>query len=143
MDNLLKIRDYLPNDFSDIMDLWRLVDMAGKERADSNDSILRTVQNGGKFIIMEINGKIIGTSWMTHDFRRSYLHHFCVHPNEQSKGYGNILMEESMKFLKEMSYQVKLEVHKENYKALNLYRKFGFIDFPDYEPMMNRTLIYK
>lgn len=135
----LKIRDYKPLDFEVVIKLWSLFDMAGKERADTNKVIMRTIQNGGRFIILELNGNIIGTSWLTHDYRRSYIHHFCIHPEEQGKGYANVLMDETMISLKSIGYQVKLEVHRENYKALNLYKKYGFIDFPDYELMMNRN----
>jgi [ribosomal protein S18]-alanine N-acetyltransferase len=136
----LEIRDYRPSDFEDVMKLWQMTDMGGEERRDNNEVIMRTISNGGKLIIMEKNYMIIGTSWITHDCRRSYLHHFGIHPDEQGKGYGNILMEETMKYFKEKTYQVKLEVHKDNFKAINLYKKYGFIDFPDYELMMNRTL---
>jgi ribosomal protein S18 acetylase RimI-like enzyme len=135
----LRIRDYKPLDFGVVIKLWSLVDMAGKERADTNEVIMRTIQNGGRFIILELNGNIIGTSWLTHDYRRSYIHHFCIHPEEQGKGYANVLMDETMISLKSIGYQVKLEVHRENFKAISLYKKYGFIDFPDYELMMNRN----
>jgi len=42
--------------------------------------------------------------------------------------------------IKEKGMQVKMEVHKENRKALNLYRKFKFTDFNDYDLMMKRDI---
>ena len=48
-----------------------------------------------------------------------------------------------MVYIKELGYQVKLEVHTENIKAINLYIKYGFSDFPGYELMMNRTINIK
>jgi ribosomal protein S18 acetylase RimI-like enzyme len=134
------IRDYRPSDFKEVMKLWQMTGMGGDERRDDNEVIIKTISNGGKLIIIEKDNSIIGTAWITNDFRRTYLHHFGIHPDQQGKGFGNILMEETMKFMKEKSCQVKLEVHKDNFKALNLYKKYGFINFPDYELMMNRTL---
>lgn len=135
-----RIRDYQPEDFDELNKLWKMLGMGCEKRTDDNNVIMRTIQNGGKLIVLEKEKKIIGTVWLTHDSRRSYMHHFGVHPEYQGKGYGNVLMDETVKFLREKNYQVKLEVHKDNYKALNLYRKYGFIDFSGYELMMNRNI---
>lgn len=63
---------------------------------------------------------------MTYDGRRIMLHHFGILPEFQGKGFSKILLEESLKYCKELGAQVKLEVHSQNIKALGLYKKFGF-----------------
>ena len=140
MKNKVKFRNYKSDDFNHVQVLWELTGMGGKERGDDNEVILKTIKCGGKLIIMEKNDMIIGTSWLTTDNRRIFLHHFGIHPDFQGQGMANMLMDESMKFIKEKGLQVKMEVHKKNIKALNLYRKYNFFDFTDYELMMKRNI---
>lgn len=140
MKNKVKFRDYKPEDFNHVKVLWELTGLGGRERGDGNDVIIRTIESGGKLIIMEKVDKIIGTSWLTTDNRRMFLHHFGIHPDFQGQGLANKLMDETMKFIIDKGLQVKLEVHKENIKALSLYRKFKFLDFTDYELMMKRNI---
>jgi len=138
--NTISFRDYLPSDFDELMHLWKLTGLGGAERADDNKVIMRTINAGGNLTLMIKNQKIIGTFWLTHDNRRTFLHHFGIHPNFQGQSLSEILMNKCMEKIKKIGYQVKLEVHKENIKALLLYRKYGFIDFSDYELMMLRKL---
>lgn len=138
MKNKVKIRDYNPNDFDNIQIFWEVLNMGGKERADDNEVIMRTIKFGAKFFILEQNEKIIGTAWLTNDTRRTYLHHFGIHPDFQKQGLANTLMDKCMEYIKETGLQVKIEVHKENIAALKLYRNYNFIDFPEYELMMLR-----
>lgn len=140
MKNKLIIRDYCPSDFNKIQDFWKLLDMAGEERKDDNEVIMRTIKFGGKLIILEKGKNIIGTAWLTNDTRRTYFHHFGIHPDFQKQGYGTKLMDECMKYIKKTALQVKIEVHKKNIAALKLYRKYNFIDFPEYELIMLREI---
>ncbi len=78
-------------------------------------------------------GNIIGTSWMTFDGRRIHLHHFGISPSYQGKGLARPLLKESLKFVKEKGYQVKLEVHRTNDAALRLYKNYGFEYLGDYD----------
>jgi len=139
-ENKISFRDYKSEDFEEIQSLWVATGMGGKERGDDDAVIQRTLDSGGRLIIMELKGKIIGTAWLSTDNRRMFLHHFGIHPDFQGQGYANLLMDETMNFIREKGFQVKLEVHKKNIKALSLYRKYKFIDFSDYELMMKRDI---
>jgi len=138
--NKIYFRNYIPEDFNEVMNLWKLTGMGGAERGDDNEVIMRTIKAGGNLTLMLKNEKIIGTFWLTHDNRRTFLHHFGIYPEYQGQGLSKLLMDKCTEKIKEIGYQVKLEVHKENIRALNLYRKYSFIDFSDYELMMLRKL---
>jgi ribosomal protein S18 acetylase RimI-like enzyme len=75
---------------------------------------------------------IIGTSWLTVDGRRTYIHHFGIHTEYQGNGLSKMLLDASLKLAKSLGMQVKLEVHKENAKAIGLYKKAGFNYLGDY-----------
>ena len=58
MDNIdlpkdLIIRDYQPEDYDELISFWYLTDMGNPERGDSMDTISRTLQLGGKLLILE------------------------------------------------------------------------------------------
>lgn len=134
INNELIIRDYKEEDFDQVSELWSLTGLGNPERGDNAETIKRTLALGGKLLVIASNsyGKIIGTSWMTCDGRRILLHHFGILPDFQQKGLSKVLLEESLKFAKNMGMQVKLEVHSSNLKAINLYNKFGFKLLKDY-----------
>lgn len=140
--NDLLIRDYHEDDFDEIVKFWYLTDMGNPERADSKETINRTLEMGGKLFVMEFKSskQICGTSWMTYDGRRILLHHFGILPECQGKGLSKILLKESLQFVKNNGSQVKLEVHSTNFKAISLYKKFGFIHLEDYNVYIIRDV---
>lgn len=139
MDEII-IRNYNAGDFSQILELWKQTGLSDDKRGDDEGIIITTLKHGGKFLILEDakTSEIIGTSWITTDARRSYLHHFGIKPSFQGHGHANLLMEKSMQIAKEMGLQIKIEVHQTNIKAMNLYEKYGFKYLGDYNVLIIR-----
>jgi ribosomal protein S18 acetylase RimI-like enzyme len=140
--NRYRVRDYRPGDFASLLDLWKQTELDLPERGDDADVIDRCNARGGKLLVLEDTdeGKIIGSSWMTWDGRRIFLHHFGILPGYQRMGLGTMLARESLEWIRQRGQQVKLEVHKENYPAKRLYEKLGFFAFSDYDIYMIRDL---
>lgn len=132
------IRDYRPSDFPQIEQLWKETGIYTVERGDTHEIVRQCNLLGGKFLVMEEpeSGVITGTSWMTYDGRRIHLHHFAIRPSHQRTGLGRILALESLKYAREKGCPAKLEVHRENLPALNLYKSLGFVEFENYEVFM-------
>lgn len=142
MDNLFLIRDYEEGDFQEIDRLWTMTGLGGEQRGDNAETIENSINIGGKFLVLieKSSGKLIGTSWMTFDGRRIHLHHFAISPSLQGKGLSKLLVKESLLFAKQKGYQIKLEVHQSNTKAINLYKKSGFNFLGDYDVYIIRNL---
>lgn len=142
MTNDFSIREYTPADYEAMVSLWESIGLGGKHRGDDQGIIERTIQQGGKLLLMEtIPGKeIIGSSWITTDGRRSYLHHFGIASRFQGKGLSKTLLEASMAFARQTGLQVKLEVHRGNERAVNLYKKAGFDYLGDYDVYIVRDI---
>jgi ribosomal protein S18 acetylase RimI-like enzyme len=136
------VRQYRSNDYQPVSSLWIETDMGNPARGDDEKTIERTIALGGRLLVLEeiSTGKICGTSWMTFDGRRIHLHHFGIAPDYQGNGLANILLEESLKFVRTKNYQVKLEVHTTNAKAVNLYKKYGFKRLGDYDVYIIRDI---
>ncbi|MBK8793796.1 MAG: GNAT family N-acetyltransferase [Holophaga sp.] len=136
------IRDYQEADFHGIARLWELTGLGSPNRGDDAVVIARTLAHGGVFLVMEAipSGHVIGTSWMTSDGRRIYLHHFGIAPDYQNEGLGKALLETSLQRAGAMGLQIKLEVHRNNTAAIALYQKYGFTYLGDYDGYIIRDL---
>jgi ribosomal protein S18 acetylase RimI-like enzyme len=134
------IRDYKESDYKSLLQLWNETELAQPERRDDAGVIKRCNAQGGRLLVMEdmATGYIIGSSWMTWDGRRIYLHHFGIHPDWQNLGLGTKLAQASLEWISSTGHQVKMEVHRENKAAIQLYKKLGFIAFEDYDIFMIR-----
>jgi ribosomal protein S18 acetylase RimI-like enzyme len=141
MENFV-VRDFAPGDYEAIVTLWESIGLGGRHRGDNEEVIERTLETGGRFLILEnIETKaIIGTSWMTVDGRRTYLHHFGISKVWQGRKLGRYLMEETMKVAREIGLQVKLEVHQSNLPAIKLYKSSGFDFLGDYHVYIIRSI---
>jgi len=124
------------------MHLWQTTGLDTPGRGDNENIIEQTISVGGRLFVMldESKGKIIGTSWLTSDGRRLYLHHFGILPRYQGRGLSKLLLSKSLEFAKEIGQQVKLEVHKNNTIARNLYKKASFKYLGDYEVYIIRDI---
>lgn len=140
-DNFL-IREYSDGDFDRITRFWEITGMGSPERGDTRQTVEDTIKMGGNLIVMEEKGtgRISGTSWMTFDGRRIMLHHFGILPEFQGNGLSKILLEKSLQFVKNKGFQVKLEVHSNNFKAISLYKKFGFKHLGEYNVYIIRDV---
>jgi ribosomal protein S18 acetylase RimI-like enzyme len=142
LENKFLIREYRDGDFDGITRFWEVTGMGTPERGDNKEIIENTIKIGGTLLVLEekSTGMISGTSWMTFDGRRILLHHFGILPEFQGKGLSKILLKESLQFVKSKGFQVKLEVHSTNFKAINLYKKFGFRHLGEYNVFIIRDI---
>lgn len=136
------IREYAEKDFPEVMKFWENLGLGGSHRGDSEIIIRKTISMGGQLLLMihSATEAIIGTSWLTLDGRRTYLHHFGIDTVFQSKGLAKILLDASLKLAKTYGMQIKLEVHKDNARALGLYKNAGFAYLGDYQVWIIRDI---
>lgn len=139
----MTIRKYLKGDFNGIMNLWMATGLSRPERGDDEATVERSLDMGGLMLVMCGDSpvqRIVGTSWLTFDGRRLHLHHFGIDPEYQRRGLAKELLKETLRFVKEKGYQVKLEVHRSNVAAVSLYRNAGFEYLGDYDVYIIRDV---
>ena len=136
------IRDYRKGDFEGVAHLWNVNDLRNPARGDDESIIEHSIRIGGSLLILEnlSDGSICGTSWMTFDGRRIHLHHFGILPEYQGNDLSKMLLKQSLEFVKKKGYQVKLEVHRSNIRATELYKKAGFKYLGDYDIYIVRDI---
>ncbi|MCF8372748.1 MAG: GNAT family N-acetyltransferase [Bacteroidales bacterium] len=135
-------RDYRPGDFDQVNRVWEETGMGGAVRGDDAQVVDSTLKAGGKLIVLidTEEDKLIGTSWLTQDARRIYLHHFGILPDYQGIGLSKLLLDESLAFAKKLNMQIKLEVHKDNEIATHIYEEAGFSYLGDYNVYIIRDV---
>ncbi len=142
MQSTFFIREYTGSDYQELILLWESLDLGGAHRGDDEQIIRRTIQLGGQLLLL-VNpdtNAIVGSCWLTVDGRRTYLHHFGIHADFQGLGLATKLLEASLALAKTFGMQIKLEVHKNNVKALGLYKKAGFTYLGDYYVFIIRDI---
>ncbi len=129
------IRAYEPDDYKGVIHVWKVTGMGGSVRGDNDAVIKESLDMGGEFLVMidTTTNNLVGTSWMTFDGRRLYLHHFGINPDFQNQGLGQKLASATMNLAKQKNRQIKLEVHRNNKAAIKLYKKLGFKYLGDFD----------
>ncbi len=143
MNGQFQVREYIDSDYEEIIALWEPLGLGNAVRGDTKTIIQTTLELGGKLLLLvnTHNREIVGSSWLTVDGRRTYIHHFGIKQAEQSKGLSKILLSASLAAAKTIGLQVKLEVHQDNTKAINLYTKAGFKYLGDYDVYIIRDIL--
>ena len=136
------VRDYWAADYPHVADIWERTGISTPGRGDTAEVIENTLRRNGRLLVLvdKASDTVVGTSWLTNDGRRLYLHHFAIDPKFQGAGLSKPLLRESLKIARGIGLQVKLEVHRDNHRAHNMYRKAGFKRLGDYDVMIVRDL---
>lgn len=80
------------------------------------------------FVVVELNGQVIGYQFNALDGEYGYLVRIAVHPNYNGQGIGARLMAEAIRFFKgARSTRIMLNTQEENTHAHRLYEWFGFV----------------
>ncbi|MBN1518583.1 MAG: GNAT family N-acetyltransferase [Spirochaetales bacterium] len=140
MSEAIELRDYVEGDYVSLVELWASTGVGNPARGDTAESIQRTLDQGGRLVVLDSEGWIVGSAWLTDDGRRLYLHHMAVAPSLQGKGLGRMLMNAAMDTARERGMQMKLEVHRDNGRARALYESCDFAPLEGYDTMIRRRV---
>ncbi len=96
------IREIHIDDYDEIHALWERTPGIGLSNADRWGNIQRFLsRNKGMSFCYEEDGKIVGTVLCGHDGRRGHIYHAAVAEEYRGRGIGRLLVERSLKKLKE------------------------------------------
>ncbi|MFX1259161.1 MAG: ribosomal protein S18-alanine N-acetyltransferase [Promethearchaeota archaeon] len=125
----MKIKEVIPKDLNEIFNLEQAV---FKEDAFSKELMKKLISKNIFFLKIEKHGikKIVtGFVIVVKDREdRANIINLVIHPNYQNKGYGSLLLKETIKRIKELNKvnRIVLNVKVNNTSAIKLYKKFGF-----------------
>ncbi|EHK2348077.1 GNAT family N-acetyltransferase [Clostridium perfringens] len=133
----LRIRDIKIEDYKEISKIRKMpgvMENILSNKDDEEELIKEKIINRGKnqyWYVAEENGKVIGLGiLMNHcNLRRKHVGviTLMVNSDYQNKGVGSLLMDKLINLSKSLNIiRLELCVFRDNYKAINLYKKFGF-----------------
>ena len=76
------------------------------------------------FIVAESEAEIVG--YIAASARHGIIFSLAVSGKARGKGIGSMLMEAALKYMREISEEVSLQVRASNSAAIHLYERFGF-----------------
>jgi ribosomal-protein-alanine N-acetyltransferase len=81
------------------------------------------------YIVAEYDNKVIGYAGMWRIIDEGHITNIAVHPEYRGAGLGNLIIEVLVSDAKDEGVSaMTLEVRVNNLPALNLYKKYGFIE---------------
>lgn len=133
----LKIRDIEIEDYKEISKIRKMpgvMENILSNKDEEEESIKEKIINMGKnqyWYVAEENGKVIGLGiLMNHgNLRKKHVGviTLMVNSDYQNKGVGSLLMDKLINLSESLNViRLELCVFRDNYKAINLYKKFGF-----------------
>lgn len=133
----LKIRDIEIEDYKEISKIRKMpgvMENILSNKDEEEESIKEKIINRGKnqyWYVAEENGKVIGLGiLMNHgNLRKKHVGVITLMVNNdyQNKGVGSLLMDKLINLSESLNViRLELCVFRDNYKAINLYKKFGF-----------------
>lgn len=133
----LRIRDIKIEDYKEISKIRKMpgvMENILSNKDEEEELIKEKIINRGKnqyWYVAEENGKVIGLGiLMNHcNLRRKHVGviTLMVNSDYQNKGVGSLLMDKLINLSKSLNIiRLELCVFRDNYKAINLYKKFGF-----------------
>ncbi|HAT4255113.1 GNAT family N-acetyltransferase [Clostridium perfringens] len=133
----LRIRDIKIEDYKEISKIRKMpgvMENILSNKDEEEELIKEKIINRGKnqyWYVAEENGKVIGLGiLMNHgNLRRKHVGviTLMVNSDYQNKGIGSLLMDKLINLSESLNIiRLELCVFRDNYKAINLYKKFGF-----------------
>lgn len=102
----IQIRAMQPSDYDQALELWQNTAGMGLSAADEPHEIASFLKRnqGLCFVAME-DDHLVGTILCGEDGRRGYLYHLAVQRNQQKRGVGKMLVEQSLHALRQKGIQ--------------------------------------
>ncbi|EHK2337640.1 GNAT family N-acetyltransferase [Clostridium perfringens] len=133
----LRIRDIKIEDYKEISKIRKMpgvMENIISNKDEEEELIKEKIINRGKnqyWYVAEENGKVIGLGiLMNHgNLRKKHVGviTLMVNSDYQNKGIGSLLMDKLINLSESLNIiRLELCVFRDNYKAINLYKKFGF-----------------
>ncbi|PKN72401.1 MAG: hypothetical protein CVU50_07455 [Candidatus Cloacimonetes bacterium HGW-Cloacimonetes-3] len=141
MTSIHRITELIPSFYVELIKLWDEAGISNPARSDSFEVISNSLSHGGVILTAYRDNSLLGSAWLTHDFRRVYIHHMAVLPRVQNTGIGALILKEALSIAGDLGYQAKLEVHTDNQSARHLYAKYGFTELNGYLTMIKRDIL--
>jgi len=123
------IREFSIKDYDTLITLWNDAQLPFKPKGrDKRDKIeCELKQENAIFLIAEINGKLVGSVFGTHDGRKGWINRLAVAPEFQRQNIAKKLIAEVEDRFSELGIDIiSCLVEDWNTKSLKVFEKLGY-----------------
>lgn len=130
MENFI-VRNCEPKEIGRFVELLKINNLYW-EMGDSEENFLKKLKHDHEsIIVLELNKKIVGMAMFVYDPWASSIWHVVVDPEYQRNGFGQVLVAEIERRLKERgTSSVNGFVATDNDRSLGFFRKLGYTYYP-------------
>jgi len=123
------IREFSIKDYDALMTLWNDAKLpfkpTGRDKRDNIECELK--QENAIFLVAEINGKLVGSVFGTHDGRKGWINRVAVAPEFQRQNIAKKLIAEVEDRFSELGIDIiSCLVEDWNTKSLKVFEKLGY-----------------
>ena len=128
------IREFSIKDYDSLITLWNDAQLPFKPKGrDKRDKIEYELKQGRDiFLVAEINGKLVGSVFGTHDGRKGWINRLAVSPEFQRQNIAKKLIAEVEDRFSELGIDiVACLIEDWNTKSLQVFEKLGYKNHSD------------
>jgi len=128
------IREFSIKDYDSLITLWNNAQLPFKPKGrDKRDKIEYELKQGRDiFLVAEINGKLVGSVFGTHDGRKGWINRLAVSPEFQRQNIAKKLIAEVEERFSEIGINIiACLVEDWNTKSLQVFEKLGYKNHSD------------
>lgn len=125
----IKLRDLCIDDYDDLIRLWDEAELPYKQDGrDKRENIDRELAGTAAiFLVAEINGKLIGSIFGTHDGRKGWINRLAVAPAHRQKRLAARLVQEVEKKLYDKGIEIiTCLIEDWNKSSMEAFQKMGY-----------------
>lgn len=125
----IKLRDLCIDDYDDLIRLWDEAELPYKlDGRDKRENIDRELAGTAAiFLVAEIDGKLIGSIFATHDGRKGWINRLAVAPAHRRKGLAARLVQEVEKKLYDKGIEIiACLIEDWNKSSMEAFQKMGY-----------------
>ncbi|PQM68542.1 MAG: GNAT family acetyltransferase [Rhodobacteraceae bacterium] len=135
------IRPFKLEDKNSVVELWKICRLTRPWNNPEKDIERKLNVQSEMFLVLEIQGSIIGSVMAAYDGHRGVINYLAVHPGYQKKGYGKILMTHvEQELLNKGCPKINLLVRSDNLNVKRFYKGLHYDEQDDVKVFGKRLI---
>ena len=135
------IRPFKLEDKNSVVELWKICRLTRPWNNPEKDIKRKLNVQSEMFLVLEIQGSIIGSVMAAYDGHRGVINYLAVNPGYQKKGYGKILMTHvEQELLNKGCPKINLLVRSDNLNVKRFYKGLHYDEQDDVKVFGKRLI---
>ena len=135
------IRPFELKDKESVVELWKICRLTRPWNNPEKDIERKLNVQSEMFLVLEIEGSIVGSVMAAYDGHRGVINYLAVHPGYQKKGYGKILMTHvEQELLNKGCPKINLLVRSDNLNVKRFYKGLHYDEQDDVKVFGKRLI---